>query len=148
MNLLFYGDSREPVQRVKQEVVEAVEWWITQHVTSDFVHVDLPITRQIDSFSCGVFAVNAVQHLVFPEITLLRPQDSVTECYRWFIAVVDRHNEVVRHSCLISVSVRSNLTHLKVFTGSDSKSLTSRPHRHLQIIFTRWGHFLRKRADL
>ncbi len=101
--LILYGDSMEPVESVKREVTEAVQWWITTHsMNSDFTHVDLPITRQVDSFSCGVFAVNSVQHLVFPITTaLLQPHDSVTERYRWFITAVNRHNEVVSHSSVL-----------------------------------------------
>ena len=61
--------------------MQAVEWWIGVHITGDFVCVDLPITRQMDSVSCGVFAVNSIQHLVFPQEGLLLTHEVVTECY-------------------------------------------------------------------
>lgn len=96
-HMILYGDSMEPNDSVKREAIAAVEWWVTTHVVGDFVHVDLPITRQVDSFSCGVFAVNSVQHLVFPKDDLLSPQDAITERYKWFIAAVNQHNEVVSY---------------------------------------------------
>ena len=88
--LILYGDSMEPVESIKREVTEAVQWWITKHSTSDFTHVDLLIMCQVDSFSCGVFAVNLVQHLVFPiTTTLLQPHESVTKRYKWFLAALN-----------------------------------------------------------
>ncbi len=91
----------EPDHNIKKEAVDAVKWWLSVHmIPGSFVDVDvdLPITQQIDSFSCGVFAVNSVQCILFPSDNLLEPHESITERYRWFLAVINRHNEVVsRH---------------------------------------------------
>ena len=77
--------------------MQAVKWWIAVHMkdADDFVHVDLPVSRQTDSFSCGVFAVNSIQHLIFPQDALFLPHEAVTEHYQWFLAVLAQHNELV-----------------------------------------------------
>jgi len=92
---ISYGDSLGPDNETKGKVTQALKWWITTHIKRDFVDVDLPCSRQIDLYSCGVFAVNSIQHLLFPHENLLQPSEAITERYRWFLAVLNRHNEVV-----------------------------------------------------
>ncbi len=92
---ILYGDSMEPNRAVMEEAVNAVSWWISVHMLGEFAHVDLPITRQVDSFSCGVFAVNSIHHLLCHETGLLQPHGSITERYRWFLNVIKQHNATV-----------------------------------------------------
>lgn len=100
---ISYGDSLVSDRKTKEVAMRAVEWWIGVHITGDFVCVDLPITRQTDSVSCGVFAVNSIQHLVFPQEGLLLTHEVVTERYRWFLGALSRHNELVSFFVLFCV---------------------------------------------
>jgi len=92
---ISYGDSLVSDRKMKEVAMRAVEWWIGVHIMGDFVCVDLPITCQTDSVSCWVFAVNSIQHLVFPQEGLLLTHEVITECYQWFLGALSRHNELV-----------------------------------------------------
>jgi len=94
---ISYGDSLDSDRKTKDIAMQAVKWWIAVHMkdADDFVHVDLPVSRQTDSFSCGVFAVNSIQHLIFPQDALFLPHKAVTECYCWFLAALAQQNELV-----------------------------------------------------
>ena len=81
--------------------MQAVEWWIVVHITGDFVCVDLPITCQMDSVSCGVFAVNSIQHLIFPQEGLLLTHNIITEHYWWFLGALSQHNRLVSCFCVV-----------------------------------------------
>jgi len=100
---ISYGDSLVSDRKTKEVAMRAVQWWIGVHVTGDFVCVDLPITRQTDSVSCGVFAVNSIQHLVFPQERLLLAHEVITERYRWFLEALSLHNELVSFFVLFYV---------------------------------------------
>ncbi|KAF4617264.1 hypothetical protein D9613_005664 [Agrocybe pediades] len=55
---LLYGDSlRSPMKSCMKDVFA---WWIKRHTGIEFGYGSLPITPQNDSFSCGIFAVNAL----------------------------------------------------------------------------------------
>src|SRR5260370_39846463 len=69
----------------------------------DFVCVDLPITCQTDSVSCRVFAVNSIQHLVYPQERLLLIHEVITARYRWFLGALSLHNELVSFFVLFCV---------------------------------------------
>lgn len=92
---ISYGDSLVSDKKMKEVAMRAVKWWIGVHITGDFVCVDLPIMCQTDLVSCRVFAVNSIQHLVFPQGSLLLTHDIVTEHYRWFLGALSRHNKLV-----------------------------------------------------
>ncbi|TEB26242.1 hypothetical protein FA13DRAFT_1566119, partial [Coprinellus micaceus] len=47
-------------------VVKALQWWTGYHTGEEFSVVDLPIGRQTDSHSCGVFAWNALATRFLP----------------------------------------------------------------------------------
>jgi hypothetical protein len=95
LGTISYGDSLGPDGETKQDVTRALKRWITAHIKCEFVDVDLPCTRQTNSHSCGVFAINSIQHLLFPHENLLQPSEAITERYYWFLAALNWHNEVV-----------------------------------------------------
>lgn len=70
-----YGDSLGGTGMV--EIVDAVVWWLQFHMKMTFKHDVLPITQQVDSFSCGVLALNAVHHAILPDHPLLRAASSL-----------------------------------------------------------------------
>ncbi|KAF8168778.1 hypothetical protein BJ912DRAFT_807590, partial [Pholiota molesta] len=60
-----YGDSLGGTGSV--EVIESVAWWLHCHIPGLLLKYDLlPITKQEDTFSCGVLAINAIRHAVLP----------------------------------------------------------------------------------
>lgn len=137
---IMYGDSMESNIDVKRTVVEAVTWWISVHMPGNFMLVDLPITRQVDSFSCGVFAVNSIQHLLYPELNLLPSHDPITEHYQWFLNVVKQHNAVV-------CSTRQISTLCTDFDNSEtvhSSSFKRRCGRIIPVFPSRWHYLLRE----
>jgi hypothetical protein len=123
---ISYGDSLVSDRKVKEVVMRAVKWWIAVHIKNDFVHVDLPITCQTDSFSCGVFAVNSIQHLAFPQEGLFLPHGAITERYRWFLGVFTRHNELVGFFLLCSVC-----SHLHTLQVAPNNELAPNSHKSL-----------------
>ncbi|RDB20753.1 hypothetical protein Hypma_012086, partial [Hypsizygus marmoreus] len=86
--IVWYGDARGGSN---SEVCEALEWWICQHVKKEFRHKPLPITRQRDSHSCSVLALNATGYFCLPgKVHLLEPSDTAYERIACFARVVKR----------------------------------------------------------
>lgn len=89
---LCYGDSfGEPIPEHLQAVYT---WWIEQHTISDtFIPLPLaniPITKQSDSFSCGMLAENAVGNLVSPNThPLMKPSELVEGRIKMFIKLAE-----------------------------------------------------------
>jgi hypothetical protein len=46
------------------ELVNAYQWWLSQHIPSAFTIMALPITFQEDSLSCGLLSHNSLNHFV------------------------------------------------------------------------------------
>jgi hypothetical protein len=62
--LLLYGD---PMGQTMPSIVEdTYNWWLGQHCNSTFDIKSLPCTLQDDTFSCGLLAVNALEHHFLP----------------------------------------------------------------------------------
>ncbi|KAG6876512.1 hypothetical protein C0992_012646 [Termitomyces sp. T32_za158] len=69
---IMYGDSQQ--NPIANEALRCIEWWINQHTNDSFTVIDLPISRQFDSYSCGILAENALAHeLLGVEQTLIDP---------------------------------------------------------------------------
>jgi hypothetical protein len=58
-------------------VVYAVAWWLQSHTSAIFKHDALPITQQVDNFSCGVLALNAIRHAVLPDVPLIQDASTI-----------------------------------------------------------------------
>ena len=111
-NEVLYGDSMGCFDKqVKDDTMVAVRWWVMLHLNCEVHGGRLPVTQQADSFSCGVCAINVIQHFVFPQEPLLLPHEAVTQRYRWFVNVIERHSDIV--SCL-SFYKSLNLTSFSV----------------------------------
>jgi hypothetical protein len=63
LSTIFYGDSFSPTQLPsKSDILDAVDWWVSQHVGSSYGRKPLAITLQMDSYNCGILSVNAVRN--------------------------------------------------------------------------------------
>jgi hypothetical protein len=62
---IWHGDSLG--WEIEPQLKGALEWWTSQQTSKAFMHRTLPITRQIDGFSCGLLAWNALAHFFLPE---------------------------------------------------------------------------------
>ena len=58
-----YGDFR---QGMDCELTGAIDWWSGIHLKRELEHVKLAITKQKDTYNCGVFALNALAHHILP----------------------------------------------------------------------------------
>ncbi|KAF9555304.1 cysteine proteinase, partial [Agrocybe pediades] len=77
---LYYGDSlRNPIARSTKDVLT---WWTKYHTGTEFTCCSLPITIQEDSFSCGIFALNALTAYVLDGEELLLAKDVTVERLR------------------------------------------------------------------
>jgi len=59
-----YGDSR---QGMDCELMGAIDWWSGIHLKQELEHVKLAITKQKDTYNCGVFALNALAYYILPD---------------------------------------------------------------------------------
>jgi Ulp1 family protease len=76
-SLFLYGDS---IAGSNTELKSAIDWWIENHTSQQFVHQNLLITRQFDGYNCSIFAVNAVGCNALPEhISLLETSTHANE---------------------------------------------------------------------
>lgn len=72
---LFYGDSLDASSGARgykqtlggREVPQALCWWLGQHGISKMDIDRLPTTIQVDGYSCGLMACNAVAHHFLPK---------------------------------------------------------------------------------
>lgn len=62
--LIRYGDGYGSAMPAK--LLQAYQWWLSQHTTDTFAEGKLEITIQDDTLSCGLFAQNALDHFAFP----------------------------------------------------------------------------------
>ncbi|TFK58886.1 hypothetical protein BDN72DRAFT_781459 [Pluteus cervinus] len=75
-SVLLYGDSlRHRGSPQDSELLDALNWWLVQHVSRIFSQQDLAITNQDDSYNCGILSVNGLQHYLMPEKYSLLPSE-------------------------------------------------------------------------
>ena len=65
--LIWYGDLFSG--NIPPNILEAYQWWLSQHTESQFSLQRLPITVQEvnDTSSCGFLVHNSLEHFAFPE---------------------------------------------------------------------------------
>jgi hypothetical protein len=91
---ILYGDSF--AMPPEAELVAAVDWWTHYHTGQRFTHQTLPISRQIDRFSCGLLAHNALTHYFLPSLhPLIETANADNERLKVFLEVVRRHLDQV-----------------------------------------------------
>jgi hypothetical protein len=90
----LYGDSLGGT--ITEEIETVLNWWIHHHIGQQFMTNQLPITRQRDSYSCGMMAWNALATKVLPKnYTLLKSDGVADERLKMFLRVSERHNDKV-----------------------------------------------------
>lgn len=91
---IWHGDSLG--WAMDSELKTVLEWWIWQYTSVPFTHRSLPITHQADSFSCGLFAWNALSHFFLPKHHhLIHPSDATSERLRILLRVCAHHHKEV-----------------------------------------------------
>jgi hypothetical protein len=63
---IWHGDSLG--WKMESKLKDTLEWWTFMYTSVHFTHNHLPITRQLDTFSCRLLAWNALCHFFFPEL--------------------------------------------------------------------------------
>jgi hypothetical protein len=75
---LLYGDSFG--HPISADMHTIIDWWTHYHTNSRFTIHTLPISRQQDSFSCGMLVWDALRHRLMPGApTLMDPQQPFRE---------------------------------------------------------------------
>jgi hypothetical protein len=62
---IHYGNSFN--KDMPLELLNAYQWWLSQHAPSAFTIEKLPITSQEDTSSCGFLSQNSLDHFAFPD---------------------------------------------------------------------------------
>jgi hypothetical protein len=62
---IHYGNSYGT--NMPFELLDAYQWWLSQHALSPFAIKKLPITSQEDASSCGFLSHNSLDHFAFPD---------------------------------------------------------------------------------
>lgn len=70
--LIRYGDGYGSA--MPGDLLQAYQWWLSQHTSDTFTEDKLEITIQDDTSSCGLFAQNALDHFAFPLTDSLIPR--------------------------------------------------------------------------
>lgn len=68
---ILYGDSFDG--HVPEVLLVAARWWMDQHTEAHLQLEKLPIGVQKDSYSCGMFVNNGLEHFIDSEIPLSEP---------------------------------------------------------------------------
>jgi hypothetical protein len=89
---IWYGDSLG--EEAPPEVMRTVEWWTHYHSGRKFAYGKLDITAQLDGFSCGLLAYNALAHRANPGQYPLIPASAVDDArLEILLAVIKRHSD-------------------------------------------------------
>jgi Ulp1 family protease len=89
---ICYGDSFGTM--VSPFLKDAINWWLSHHVPAPLDWDTLEVSRQEDSHSCGLFAINAIAHYIHPsKFLLLSPllEDTDTARMHFGYTIIDRH---------------------------------------------------------
>ncbi|KAF9019877.1 hypothetical protein BDZ89DRAFT_897692, partial [Hymenopellis radicata] len=87
---ILYGDSfrKEMPEHVKQ----ALTWWTEYHHRINFNHGEMPVTYQVDSFSCGLLSTNALAVLMSPwRYDVIEQSDVNAARLKLFLRLTDIH---------------------------------------------------------
>lgn len=78
--------------RQPSKFMKALEVWLKDSFNHKFMSKGNSLARgcQTDSFSCGIIAMNAIEHAVFGK-HLWSVQGAVFERINWFVRIVERH---------------------------------------------------------
>ncbi|KAK0237311.1 hypothetical protein EDD85DRAFT_790985 [Armillaria nabsnona] len=71
---VYYADSFS--SPLPAEAVDVLHWWLKRHGFDKFPVMQLPSTKQKDSYSCGILCIDAINHHFLPGLPLI----SSSEC--------------------------------------------------------------------
>lgn len=92
---ILFGDSLGGA--LNKEVCKVVRWWTELHTGKKFTIATLPISRQIDGYSCGLLAWNALVVHFLPKrsYSLMKPTMVDNERLKVMLRVIQRHHDQV-----------------------------------------------------
>jgi hypothetical protein len=81
---LIPGDSLNLNQRALESLIEKLQWWFSRHFGGEFDNrrPSLPHDIRKDHMSCGLFAINTIEHNVFEQT--LSVASPARKRARWF----------------------------------------------------------------
>jgi hypothetical protein len=87
---VYYRNSLK--HAINKEIRAAYDWWLSMHNEDMFEWAQMEITRQQDSYSCRIFAVNALAHaLDSRQFNLMNPEAVDAERINILYCVISRH---------------------------------------------------------
>ena len=87
-------------EKISNDLREVLNWWTHQHISRRFDYRDLPITRQQDSYSCGLLGGLAlVAFLSKGKETLVDPSCVVQGRLKVLRVAEKRHKDMVQAYC-------------------------------------------------
>lgn len=96
---ILYGDSVG--QPIDKKITDILEWWTSYHTGSKFPVTGLDITIQCDSYSCGMFAWDALRYKLSNHSTeRLHPTRASVDRLQMFLRLVRHYhtNQSVSHN--------------------------------------------------
>jgi hypothetical protein len=79
------------------KLLNAYQWWLSQHAPSPFAIEKLPITFQEDSSSCGFLSHNSLDHFAFPDTVPLIASSGIHAArLKTFILMANQVTDQVR----------------------------------------------------
>jgi hypothetical protein len=88
---ILYGDSSG--QPIDKEIMNILEWWTSYHTGSKFPVAGLDITLQCDSYSCGMFAWDALRYKLSNHSTKrLQPTHATVDRLQMFLRLVSHYH--------------------------------------------------------
>lgn len=125
-HVIWYGDSMGG--KIPEDLRLAFEWWTHFHSGEDFTIMNLPITKQIDGYSCGLLAWNALVAFFLRNTHSLFATNEVNdERLKVLLRVFNRHQYAVRHlhSLFGQFSIKCNrlfglMTYLRLYLHAPS----------------------------
>ena len=94
---ILYGNSAG--QPIDKKITNILEWWTSYHTGSKFLVAGLDITIQCDSYSCGMFAWDALQYKLSDHSTKrLQPTHASVDHLQMFLQLMKHYhnNQSVR----------------------------------------------------
>ena len=85
---ILFGDSLSG-NEAEEDTKMVLSWWTHFHTRQHFTYQKLPITHQIDSYSCSLLSWNALMHWFFPwRYPLIDPKQVANERLKVLLIVM------------------------------------------------------------
>jgi hypothetical protein len=88
------GDSLDPKSQ-PDLIISKLQWWFSKHFGGEFKDLGPTLSHghQVDSSSCGLFAINTIEHHLFG--CMLGIPNPASERARWFSVTAGDQNQVL-----------------------------------------------------